>query len=89
MTRWRAPVLGFAGYVAVFAVLLHAWWSTATHAVAPGTDPRDTRLIVWILGWVTHALVHAPSTLFDAPIFFPAPGQLAGSELLPQPRPRA
>src|SRR5262249_24914438 len=81
MIGWRSAMLrSLLGYTAVFALLTHAWWSTATYAVAPGTDPRDARLIIWILGWVAHALAHAPASLFDAPIFHPAPGQLAGSE---------
>jgi hypothetical protein len=78
----RSAVRSLLGYLAVFAVLTHRWWSTATYAVVPGCDPRDNRLVVWILGWVTQALAHAPTKLFDAPIFFPAPTQLAGSEHL-------
>jgi hypothetical protein len=40
----------------------------------------DARLIVYILGWDVHALLTQPLHLFDAGIFHPARGMLAGSE---------
>ncbi|HWP65763.1 MAG TPA: hypothetical protein VNO26_07615 [Candidatus Limnocylindria bacterium] len=81
MTGRRAPALwNLFGYLAVFALVTRAWWSTAVDAVPPGNDPRDARLIVWILGWVTQALSQAPAAVFDAPIYYPAPDQLSGSE---------
>jgi hypothetical protein len=42
----------------------------------------DARLIVWALAWDVHALVTQPLRLFDANIFHPAPGMLAGAENL-------
>jgi hypothetical protein len=83
MTSRRATaLLSLAAYLVLFGVLARPWWSAATDAVTLANDPRDARLIIWILGWVAHALAHAPARLFDAPIFHPAPGQLAGSEHL-------
>jgi hypothetical protein len=40
----------------------------------------DTYLHLWILAWVHHALITAPSHLFDANIMYPATRALAGSE---------
>ena len=42
----------------------------------------DARLIIWILAWDVHALLTQPLRLFEANIFHPAPGMLAGSEHL-------
>jgi len=42
----------------------------------------DPWLCMWILGWDTHALLTAPTRLFDANIFHPAPLTLALSEHL-------
>ena len=47
----------------------------AGHLAAP-----DTRLNVWILWWVQHALTTDPRVLFDGNVFWPAAGALAGSE---------
>jgi hypothetical protein len=47
----------------------------AGHLAAP-----DTRLNLWILWWVQHALSTAPERLFDANVFWPAPSALVGSE---------
>jgi len=40
----------------------------------------DVNLIVWVMAWDWHALTTAPTRLFDANIFHPAPLALAGSE---------
>lgn len=42
----------------------------------------DGQLNAWIIAWVQHALATAPLSLFDANIFHPTPGILAGSEHL-------
>jgi hypothetical protein len=42
----------------------------------------DGQLNAWIIAWVQHALATAPFSLFDANIFHPTPGILAGSEHL-------
>ena len=72
----------FAGYLAVFAILAAPWLARADHAIPINTTYArgDTRLLTWILWWVSHALVHDPAALVDAPINYPAPAQLTGSE---------
>lgn len=72
--------MSLAAYVAVFVVLTRRWWVAAATSVPTGNHPSDSRLHVWILGWVYRALTSEPSRLFDAPIYFPAPAQLTGSE---------
>ncbi len=52
----------------------------ATTFNPPGVGLPDINLTVWILAWDWHALTTAPSELFDAGIFHPAEGMLAGSE---------
>lgn len=42
----------------------------------------DGALNVWAAGWVGHALVHAPSKLFDGNIFYPEKRALAFSEAM-------
>lgn len=72
----------FAGYLAVFTVLAAPWLAQAAHAI-PINSPNargDTRLLTWILWWVSNALVHDPRAVLDAPINYPAPAQLTGSE---------
>lgn len=75
-------------YVALFTVLGWPWLRLADRAVPVGREllllqqGRDGRLICWILAWVAHALATKPSALYDAPINWPAPAQLTGSEHL-------
>lgn len=76
--------------VAAVAFATFAWpWvrgmdTSIPDAAAAGNAAwgADARLIVWILGWVAHALVTAPARLFDANIFHPLPRMLTGSEHL-------
>lgn len=72
----------FAGYLAVFAVLTAPWLAEAAHAIPINTPYArgDTRLLTWILWWVSNALLHDPRVVVDAPINYPAPAQLTGSE---------
>lgn len=83
------------GVLAFFGVAT-AWtlWPLARHATTHILDvPRfygpagsllaaDPWLCMWILSWDTHALATAPTRLFDANIFHPAPLTLALSEHL-------
>lgn len=56
-------------------------WLPHVHSRLPVDDASDDAwLIVWVLDWVRHALATAPRALFDPPLNWPAPGQLAGSE---------
>jgi hypothetical protein len=85
----RRELLAAAALATVaFAVLAWPWVRQALVAIP---DPAaannaawgaDARLILWILAWDVHALVHEPLRLFDAPIFHPGPRMLAGSEHL-------
>jgi hypothetical protein len=73
----------FAGYALVTAVLAWPWIASARRGFPAGAllvSPSDARLLVWILAWVSHALVTAPARLFDANIAYPAPAQLASAE---------
>jgi hypothetical protein len=73
-----------AASAAAYALLLVVMsWPLVTDPVHLGmTDRPDGRLNAWILAWDVHALVHAPSRLFDAPAFHPLPDALAFSENL-------
>ena len=71
-----------ASYFALFAFLALPWLGKAATTVPLTSDPYDAQLIVWLLAWVAHALATQPLHLFDAPINYPAPAQLTGSEHL-------
>lgn len=45
-------------------------------------DAYDAQFLAWEIAWVRHAIVHAPSHLFDANIFAPARNALAFTEPL-------
>lgn len=75
----RARTAAF-GYLAVFAWLCWPWLQQARTAFPTGNNPVDSRLITFILAWVARTLPTHPSALFDAPMAYPAPAQLTGSE---------
>jgi hypothetical protein len=89
MPRIGSTLLAGLAYAA-----LVAWssWPLAAHlasALPAPTPPGlavlsriDVDLVVWILAWGAHALVHQPLELFQANIFHPAPDVLAASENL-------
>ena len=70
----------FLFYLAL--TLLLAYPLTLNPATTILADSPDTHLIMWILGWDTHALVHHPLSIFDANIYFPRRLTLAYSENL-------
>jgi hypothetical protein len=72
----------FAGYAALFAVLAGPWLAHAAHSIPINTiyARGDTRLLTWILWWVAQALLQNPTAILDAPINYPAPSQITGSE---------
>jgi hypothetical protein len=81
MQRERlGPAVSVAGHVVVFAVLLAPWWLHAGDSISSFNGPRDNRLIPWVLAWVAHALSTSGANVFDAPIYFPSPRMLTGSE---------
>ena len=67
----------------ILAVLLSValTWPLAAGLGSTGrVDSGDGRHGVWNVAWVAHALTTAPTTVFDANIFFPNPHALAFSE---------
>ena len=75
----RPVLLSLAAFALLAAV--HTWPMPS----APRHWSRvegDGALNVWAAGWVGHALVHAPSRLFDANIFYPEKRTLAFSEAM-------
>jgi hypothetical protein len=79
-----AAALSLLAYGVVFGLLARPWLLEAATA-QPRCSPflslqSDARLIVFVLDWVARTWWTAPSRLFDLPIHFPAPEQLAGTE---------
>lgn len=69
--------------VALYLLLAIALtWPLASRIDTTVSDLGDPLLITWILDWTCHALVHEPLSLFDAPMYYPAPLTLAYSEHL-------
>jgi hypothetical protein len=69
-----------AGHVVLVAIM--SWPLVRDLAGSGVMDRPDGRLNAWILAWDVHALTHAPTRLFQAPIFHPLPDTLAFSENL-------
>jgi len=71
-----APVLVFAALTAAvtYPQILHFSTSVPYHS--------DPYFSMWRLGWVAHAIVHAPRTLFEANIFYPEHHALAYSDAM-------
>jgi hypothetical protein len=84
----REFVVVVTAAVALSGALLLPWLREAASAIPDAAregNPwwgADARLILWILAWDAHALWTQPLGLFDANIFHPLPGTLAGSEHL-------
>ncbi|MBY0277482.1 hypothetical protein K2Z84_19290, partial [Candidatus Binatia bacterium] len=76
------PLRIFGAYLLLFALLAAPWLAAAGSALplSSAYAHDDTQLLTWIPWWVSHALLHHPQALFDAPINYPAPAQLTGSE---------
>src|SRR5262245_34247108 len=76
-------VVALASYTLVLLPFALLWIRSAAHAFPAGAllvAPSDGPLVAWVLGWVGSALTAAPGALFDAPVSYPAPAQLAGTE---------
>ncbi len=71
----------WAGAGALYAALAVVMtWPLAAEIGAELPAGGDNLYVAWLLAWVAHASVQAPSRLFDANIFFPAEGALAFSD---------
>ena len=80
---WLASTVSFVSFAVVFAWFAEPWLATSDRATPAGAllvAPSDGPLVAWVLGWVARALVATPRNLFDAPINYPAPAQLTGTE---------
>ena len=76
-------ILRELSFFAIFAALAIALtWPLAMHMTTAVSDFGDPLLNAWIVDWVCYSLTHAPLSLYDAPIFHPAPKPLAYSENL-------
>src|SRR5437899_7164887 len=79
--RFTPPAwLVATGYTGLFAALAFGWLRHAHDSVPPEFWMGDSFLIVRVLAWIGHALITCPTYIFDAPLDFPAPKQLTGSE---------
>jgi hypothetical protein len=69
------------GAFAFFLALAVAMtWPLATGLSTAVPDLGDPLLNAWIVDWVCHALAHAPLSLFDGPMYWPARFSIAFSE---------
>jgi hypothetical protein len=66
-------------FVALTAIVTYPQIVGLAGSVPFHSDPYFT---MWRLGWVAHAIVHSPSTLFDANIFHPERHTLAYSDAM-------
>ncbi len=80
--RGQLLAVAFVVFAATFAWLNRNWLDHAADSIAvtdrPGT--ADGQLIVWVLNWVALRLRSDFTSIVDAPINYPALGQLTGSE---------
>jgi hypothetical protein len=86
MSDWRRTQRIILRHAAVFALFLLLsivlTWPLAIRLDTAVSDLGDPLLVAWILDWTSHALLHQPLSLFDAPMYHPAPLTLAYSEHL-------
>ena len=79
---WIESACALGVFTAVFAWWQRGWLAQA-HDSVPMTAPggfADAQLIVWVLDWVARRLRSDFGRILDAPINYPEPGQLTGSE---------
>lgn len=78
MTRGRS---GLIGATLVFAALTAlVTWPQALAPASRIANHHDAQFSIWRIGWIAHALLTSPGTLFDANIFHPARATLAYSD---------
>lgn len=86
MARRAAPALGaLLAYAACVPWIFRPWFLAAD--LLPHSPPpvgvlidADLNLNIWILGWIAHATLVDPASLFDGNIYHPAPNTIVGSE---------
>lgn len=76
----RARAAAIACGAALLLAVVMTWPLAAGLGRLGRTTTMDGLYGVWNVAWVAHALVTAPTTLFDANIFYPHRGTLAYSE---------
>jgi len=64
----------------VLALTILVTWPQATQMSSMTSPHFDAQFSIWRLGWIAHALATAPTHIFDANIFYPAPRTLAYSD---------
>jgi hypothetical protein len=75
--RWHLGLgLGFT------ALALLMTWPLGSPAMRVVPDMDDTYFSIWRLAWIAHQVVHQPTALFDANIFYPARHTLAYSDAM-------
>lgn len=86
MSDRRPALRSFLRHAAVFALFLLLsiilTWPVAIRLDSAVSDLGDPLLVTWILDWGNHALLHQPLSLFQAPMYHPAPLTFAYSEHL-------
>ena len=76
----RARGAAIACGVALALAVVMTWPLAAGLGRLGRTTTMDGLYGIWNVGWVAHAIVTSPTTLFDANIFYPHRGTLAYSE---------
>lgn len=82
MTKRTGVLPSFVAYLATFALLALALLPHFAVAVPAQPNLQDAHVLPWVLAWVAHAAVVAPTMLFDANVAYPAPLQLTGTDPL-------
>ena len=75
-------IAAFGLYLATFAAFALPWLRHMGDTIPTFPYFPDEELNVWILSWVSHALLDPQARVLDANIYHPAPAQLTGSEHL-------
>jgi hypothetical protein len=79
MAAWRWHLGLCLGFTALALVMT---WPLGSPGGRVVPDMNDSLFNIWRLSWVAHQLVHQPTALFDANIFYPARHTLAYSDAM-------
>jgi len=74
------PARMAAAAVLVLALTILVTWPQAPQMASMLSPHFDAQFSIWRLAWIAHALATAPTRIFDANIFYPAPRTLAYSD---------